>query len=145
MPDPATQTPTTPVQNTSPSKSVPPPVLLIQSTLPMIPTIKTKQRKGKNSRALKKPRKVLVALVNTQLTIDKQRGIHLITLTSNPNEQFTYHAPNQKGNPFPMPAITQYYDDDTLEPEVACPDDQWEERCSFSTTRRRTTTSCGQW
>ena len=85
-PDPATHTPTPPVHNTGPSKNVPPPTLLIQPTLPVIPTIKPKQRKGKNSGALKKSRKILAALVDTQLTIDKQQGIHLIKPLSNPNE-----------------------------------------------------------
>ena len=55
---------------------------------------------------MKKLRKVLAALVDAQLTIDKQQGINLITPSSNPDDQFTYHAPNLKGNPFPMPAIT---------------------------------------
>ena len=71
-PYPATQTPTVPVRTDSPSKKVPPPTLLVQPTLPVIPTIKTKRRKGKNSGALKKSRKVLASLVNAQLTIDKQ-------------------------------------------------------------------------
>ena len=79
---------------------------------------------------MKKSRKVLAALVDAQLDIDKLRGIHLITSTSNPDEQFTYHAPNPKGNPFPMPAITQDYNDDTLEPEVAYPDEHWEEEAA---------------
>ena len=97
----------------------------------MIPMIKMKRKKGKSSGALKKPRKVLVALIDAQLEIDKQRGIHLITPTSNPDEQFTYHVPNPKGYQFPMPAITQDYDDDnTLEPEVAYMDDQWEEEAA---------------
>ena len=105
--------------------------MIIQPTIPAILTVNPKRRKGKNRGALKKLRKVLAALVDAQLKIDKQRGIHLITPPSNPNEQFTYHAPNPKGNPFPMPTITQDYDDeDTLEPEVSYPDDQWEEEAA---------------
>ena len=40
------------------------------------------------------------------------------------NKQFTYYAPNLKGNQTPTPAITQDYEDnDTLEPEILYPDD----------------------
>ena len=89
----------------------------------MIPMIKTKRNKGKGSGTLKKSRKVLAALVDTQLIIDKQQGIQLIKPPSDPNKQFTHYAPNPKENPTPIPAITQdYEDDDTLEPEISYPD-----------------------
>ena len=99
-PDPAAKTPTTPVQNTGPSKNIPPPTLLIQPTLPVIPTVNPKQRKGKNRGALKKLRKVLAALVDAQLTIDKQRGVHLITPTSNPEKKYLPCA-QSKREPIP--------------------------------------------
>ena len=119
-PAPAIQTPTAPVGDNSTNKNVLPPTLLIQPTIPMIPMIKIKIKKGKNRGALKKLRKVLAALVDTQLTIDKQQGIHLIKPPSDPNEQFTYYAPNPKGNPTPLHTITQdYEDEDTLKPEIS--------------------------
>ena len=61
------------------------------------------------------------------MMIDKQQGIHRIKPPSDPNQQFTYYVPNPKGNPTPMPAITQAYEDNnTLEPELSYPDNQWE-------------------
>merc|ERR1712086_1066049 len=135
-PVPAAETPTAPVPETGHSENTPPPTLVMQPTIPAIPTSNPKRR-GKNRGALKKSRKVLAALVDAQLEIDKQQGIHLITPPSNPNEQFTYHAPNPKGNSFPMPTITQdYNDEDTLEPEVLYPDDQWEEEAADTLPRR---------
>ena len=71
-PDPATKTPAAPVRYTVHSKNTPPPKLIIQPTMPAISTVNPKQRKGKNRGALKKPRKVLGALVDVQLRIDKQ-------------------------------------------------------------------------
>jgi hypothetical protein len=88
----------------------------------MIPMIQTSQKRGKNKGALKKSRKVLSALVDEQLNIDKQRGLHLITPAVNANEQFTYHVPNPKGSPSSMLEIMQYYnDDDTLDSEIPHP------------------------
>ena len=136
-PYPAAQTPTLPIQNAGPSKNAPPPTLLIQPTLSVIPTINPKQRKGKNSGALKKSRKIIAALVDAQLTIDKQWGIHLIKPPSGPSEKFTYRAPNPKGNPFLMPAITQdYNNNDALEPKVVYFDDQWKEEATEILPRR---------
>ena len=97
----------------------------------MIPVIETKRKKGKNGGALKKSRKVLAALVNAQLKINRQQGINLIKPPSDPNEQYTYYGPNPKGTPTPMPAITQdYEDDDTLDPKISYRDDQWEEEAA---------------
>ena len=77
---------------------------------------------------MKKSRKVLAALVDAQLTIDKQQGIHIIKPPSDPSKQFTNCVPHPKGNSTPMPAITQdYEDDDTPKPEILYPGDQWEE------------------
>ena len=45
-----------------------------------------KEKKGENSRALTKLGKVLAALVDAQLTIDKQQGINLIKPSSNLNK-----------------------------------------------------------
>ena len=100
----------------------------MQSTVPVIPLIKTKRKKGKNSGALKKTRKVLAALVDAQLKINKQQGIHLIKPPADPNKEFTYYAPNPKGDPIPIPEITQDYEDNnTLEPKILYPYVQWEE------------------
>ena len=54
------------------NKNVPLPTLLVQTTVPTIPMTKMKRRNRKISGALKKPRKVLAALVDVQLTIDNQ-------------------------------------------------------------------------
>ena len=75
--------------------------------------------------------------MDDQLSIDKQRGIHLIKVPVNTNEQVTYHVPHPKGNPSPLPSITQdYAGDDTLEPEISYPDDQWDEEAATAVPRR---------
>ena len=81
--------------------------------------------------------KVLTALVNAQLSINRQCGIHLIKVPVTPNEQFTYHTPHPKGNPSPLPPITQDYDNnDTLEPKLSYPDDKLEAEAAESMPRR---------
>ena len=70
---------------------------------------------------------MLAALVNAYLEIDKQRVIHLIKLPIETNKQITYHALYPKGNPSPLPAITQDNDiDNTVEPEIFYPNKQWD-------------------
>ena len=70
-PEPVGQTPMTPVNNPHVSKNIPPPPLFVWTMILLVPIIKAKKRKGKNSGVLKKLRKVLMARVNAQLTIDK--------------------------------------------------------------------------
>jgi hypothetical protein len=99
-------------QSTSNKENVLTPTTIEESSTPSIPKITSTKRKGKNRGSLKKSRRVLAALVDAQLKIDKQRGLHLIKVPVNANEQITYHAPHPKGNPAPLPSITQDYDDD---------------------------------
>ena len=66
----------------------------------MIPMISSTKKKGKNRGALIKSRNELAALVDTQLNIDKQRDIQLITPPVTGNRQFTYHASHHKGDQY---------------------------------------------
>ena len=92
---------------------------------------RNKRRKGKNSGALKKSKQKLEALANAELMINKQQDIHPIKPPSDLNKQVTYYAPNTKGNPTSMPAITQDCEgDDTLKPKILYPDNQWEEEAA---------------
>ena len=78
--------------------------------------------------ALKKSPKVLAALVDAQIQIDKQKGIHTIKHAADSNKQFICNTPYPKGSPTQMPAITQdYNNNDTLESKISYLDDQWEE------------------
>ena len=96
----------------------------MQPTVPMILTTKTKRKKRKGSRALKKSRKVLAALVDTQIQIDQQHGIHLIKPTTDTRKQFIYSASHPKGSPTQIPAVTQYYNDNnTLKPKQSHSDE----------------------
>ena len=71
---------------------------------------------------------MLAALVDAQLAVDEQHGLNLIKPTADASKQFIYNAPNPKGKPETIPTITQDYDnDDTVEPEISYPDDQWQE------------------
>ena len=107
----------------------------MQPTVPMLLTIKTKTRNEKGSGALKKPQHVVAALVDTQLQIDHQRGIHLVKPMTDPSKGFTYNTPHPKGSPTQMPAITQDYNDgDTLEPNHSYPDDEWVEEATEKET-----------
>ena len=72
------------------------PKLVIHLTVPMIPVVNTKRKKGKNSRELKRPRKVLTVLANKQLQSDRQCDVHLINPPANPSEHFTHNVPHPK-------------------------------------------------
>jgi hypothetical protein len=136
-PVPGEQVPTATTEAAPSKENIPPSTGPVQPTVAMIPMIKTKRKKGKNSGAFKKSRKVLAALVNAQLQIDRQHCVHLIKKMAEPSKQFTYSAPHPKENPAPMPAITQNYDDkDTLETKLSYQDDQWEEEAAEALPRR---------
>ena len=63
----------------------------------MIPMVKKTRKHDRNRGKLKKSRKVLAALVDAQLTVDEQRGLHLIKPTAYASKKFIYNAPNPKG------------------------------------------------
>ena len=72
----------------------------------MIIMIKMKRKKGKNSGTLKKSQKVLAALVNTYLQIDRQCNIHLINPPADSGKHFTYTTQYPKKITTILPAIT---------------------------------------
>ena len=55
-------------------------------TVPMILMIRTKMKKGNDHGALNKSRKVLAAIVDAQLQIDKQRTANLIKPVTDPSK-----------------------------------------------------------
>jgi hypothetical protein len=91
-PTPDEEAPTLTMDATSSKENIPPPTLIVQPTVQMIPVIKMKRIKGKNSQPLKKSQKLLAALVDTQMHISRQRGNHLINPTADPSKHFTCNA-----------------------------------------------------
>ena len=78
----------------------------MQPTVPMIPMTRSKKTKGKNHGALKKSQKVLAALVDAQIQINKQCGVYLRKPAWDTSKHFIYNALYSTGSPAKIPAIT---------------------------------------